>query len=52
MVQFRLKNPTEIRFGKGEIAAGTRVRLFYGGGSTEAAGRAPFPRERRVISKA
>jgi NADP-dependent alcohol dehydrogenase len=40
MVQFRLKNPTEIRFGTGEIAslkdlvpAGTRVLLLYGGGS-------------------
>ncbi len=40
MVQFRLKNPTDILFGKGEIAAlkdlvpaGTRVLLLYGGGS-------------------
>ena len=40
MVQFRLKNPTEIHFGTGEIAslkelvpAGTRVLLLFGGGS-------------------
>jgi NADP-dependent alcohol dehydrogenase len=40
MVKFRLKNPTEIRFGQGEIAGlgelvppGTRVLLLYGGGS-------------------
>lgn len=40
MVKFRLKIPTEIRFGSGEIAslselvpAGTRVLLLYGGGS-------------------
>lgn len=40
MVQFRLCNPTEIRFGKGQIAAlgelvatDARVLLLYGGGS-------------------
>lgn len=40
MVKFRLKNPTDIHFGKGTIAslkkvvpAGTRVLLLYGGGS-------------------
>ena len=45
MVQFRLRNPTEILFGKGEIAAlkklvaaGTRVLLLYGGGSIKTNG--------------
>ena len=45
MIQFRLCNPTEIRFGTGQIdsleelvASGARVLLLYGGGSIKANG--------------
>ena len=45
MIQFRLCNPTEIRFGAGQIAslaelvpAGSRVLLLYGGGSIKTNG--------------
>jgi NADP-dependent alcohol dehydrogenase len=45
MVQFRLRNPTEILFGSGQVSAlpelipsGTRVLLLYGGGSIKANG--------------
>src|ERR1700722_5017799 len=45
MVTFRLKNPTEIRFGNGQIAAldelvdrTARVLLLYGGGSIKTNG--------------